>query len=268
MPSLGLRLALSIQVGPRGDSMGGLYQLAAPEGMTLSRNVSTPNTHLDIAAGRVILDGVSARYMLISGSSFTKRIDQTWVAGTGNGGRFSGTLGPNQTWHVFAMRNESSGTAPIGTVDFGFDSSPVGANRPVGWSVRRIGSWLLDNANNLRDIIQTGNWFTHRARLADSLTSISIGSALYSLNIPTGLKLLTLAAISAQASGSFDLIITDPDGTDSTVGPEAFSTASNWARFRSLYLTNTSRQIRVRVVATALSNLELSTIGWFDDRSV
>ena len=135
--------------------------LGTIEGLRISRDGTNPNTHLSIAAGAAtIFDSTNSvvRFARQTSSAFVKRVDQAWAIGSGNGGRFSGSLSANQAWHVFIMRRNSDGL-----VDIGLSTSSAGSDAPAGWSVRRIGSWLLDGSSNLRNIYQTGNIFTHNA---------------------------------------------------------------------------------------------------------
>ena len=81
--------------------------LSPPEDLTISRNVASPGTHLDISPGRVLVPSPTSRNMAINTSTWTKRIDQAWASGTGNGGRFSGSVANGQTWHIFLIRNIS-----------------------------------------------------------------------------------------------------------------------------------------------------------------
>lgn len=77
-------------------------------GLLCTNNSGTPLKKIDIAAGR-IMDTFDT-YMLKNSASFTKDMNSTWVAGTGNGGISDddgGTLA-NSTWYGLWMLGKST----------------------------------------------------------------------------------------------------------------------------------------------------------------
>ena len=76
--------------------------------LTLSNDVTNPNYVVDIAPGRVSDDADATMLQLIAG--MTKRLDESWAAGTGNGGCDASSKGPTQTWHCYLIGR--TGMAP------------------------------------------------------------------------------------------------------------------------------------------------------------
>ncbi len=109
----------------------------------ISNYTSDLSHDIEFSAGTVV---DSTGLVPISASYRRKRIDATWSAGSGSGGRFSGvSLAASMTLHCFVIIRDSDGY-----VDAGFDSSPVATNRPSGYTAyRRIGSIVLDDESNI-----------------------------------------------------------------------------------------------------------------------
>lgn len=79
-------------------------------------------------------------------AAITKRIDASWVVGTGNGGFFPGGAVANNTlYHFFVIFSEERQI-----VDAGWDTDDEAANRPAGYtSGRRLASMTTDGSANL-----------------------------------------------------------------------------------------------------------------------
>lgn len=221
---------------------------------------------------------IGGRYIASLASALTKQLDAVWTAGNNAGGRFSGVALANQTYHLFALYNPSTGA-----VDAGFDSSVVAANRPAGWAARRVGSIIRASAA-IVPFRQYGNYFELGTVAPDISVQVPTGGALYGVTVPTGLSVqvrgilspgwaesnLTLA-ISAQSPSQTPLIpalhpasasfVGMAGGRELSNGTSAYATASEL-----LIMTNTSGQIYLRrtgtYTATSASNWQ--TLGWFD----
>jgi hypothetical protein len=253
--------------------------LGQPEGLTLSRNATNPTTHIDIAAGRAVLEYSSNRYICIRSSSYTKRLDATWASGNGNGGRFSGSLAANTWYHVFLMRNLT------GSIEFGFDTSVTGANKPTGWQVRRIGSVRTDGSSQIIDFVQVGNVFYWASEREDVRTAIGTTATLYTLSVPIGINIEAIVRIASgnPASGNAaGILLSSPlisDQAPSRLGGGPASvecgfsnTVGNPIEFEQsateTLLTNSSAQIRARSTYSGSysNNPRIGTIGWYDPR--
>ncbi len=81
-----------------------------------------------------------------------------WTAGDG-GGAFmpAGVVGANQTLHYVVFTKNDDGA-----VEWGLDTSPVGANTPSGYTFqRRIGSLVTTSGGNLPLMVQRGDLFQY-----------------------------------------------------------------------------------------------------------
>lgn len=109
-------------------------------------------------------DSTDAVNMVLA-SAMTKRIDATWVAGTGNGGLSSSLTAPaNNTWYyVFLI-------VVGGSVDVGFDTSITAANLVADHSAtsfRLIGARLTDGSANLLPGRRVDDWFLYTTPIVD-----------------------------------------------------------------------------------------------------
>jgi hypothetical protein len=246
------------------------------EGLTLSRNSANPGTRIDIAPGRAVVERSSGRFVAITTGTITKRLDAAWVTGSGNGGRFSGTVGANQWWYVFQMANLS------GSVEYGFDTSPTGANKPTGWSVRRIGAIRTDASGNIRDFVQNGNKFYWASEIEDFRGAIGTTAALYTISVPPGIgveAIVRLAAGLPTAGNTNAILLSSPLVSDQVPGrlgsgsatAESVLYTGNFPEYTQSaveQIFTTTGQIRARASFGSYSNNpRIATIGWIDTRS-
>ena len=124
-------------------------------GMQLSNDTDAEHD-ISISAG-TCRDNDNSASMTFS-SAMVKRIDASWVAGTGNGGLASSlTLAANTWYHVFVI-------LVGGTADAGFDTSTTAANLVTDHSAtdyRRIGSVRTDASKNILNFKQWGDEFRY-----------------------------------------------------------------------------------------------------------
>jgi len=237
---------------------GGTVQLlgdepiGSPEGLTLSYLTTSAIT---IGAGRAGTATAGNRAIAVRSSSGTKNVSVLWIEGTGNG-RFAGAaaVGANQTWHVFIIRNTTTGV-----VDAGFDSSVTGANIPSGWVGRIIGSFMTDNASNIRNFVQTGDrfdWVDWVQSFSSSNTPTAT-SNLVTLTVPTGINAIAIGR--AYLNTATFVYASSP----STNGDAIMGSVGAIALFE--IPTNTSGQIRYyALVANATS--DIATRGFIHPR--
>lgn len=130
---------------------------------TLSNSTVDAAHDIDFSAG-IILDSTGEVPMEVA--AMTKRIDATWAAGDGAGGRV-GSMGQRFTFHCFVIAKED------GTTDFGFDndlsaSVLMAAAAPTGFVYHKyIGSIILDEAQDIRAFYQRGDTFSWVTPLDD-----------------------------------------------------------------------------------------------------
>jgi len=212
--------------------------------MTLTLGVGSLIT---IASGRAVIAGSGSRAIAVLGSSLPKFLTpvSVWAAGSNAGGRFAGTIAANQTWHVFVIRNTTTGA-----VDAGFDLSVSGANIPSGWVGRIIGSIMTDGSSNIRNFVQTGDRFDW----VDPVVSFNgvtptITTNLVTLAVPAGLVVRAIGRFFLDTTSTF-VFASSP-----SVNADIFITTINTAASFEIP-TNGAGQIKHYVtVASAVSNI-------------
>lgn len=258
------------------DTLGYMYlPLGEPEGLTLSRNASNSNTQIDIAFGRCVLQAPTGRFVVLLSNPLTIRLDTLWSAG---GNRFSSSVTINQWWHVFIMRNDSTGA-----ISGGFDTDINGTNKPAGWSVRRIGAIRTDASSNIRAFTQVRNTFYWNTESVDFNSAIPTTATLYTISTPPGyyFEAIVRLASGLPTTGNANVIllssplISDQAPSRLGTGPASTETAYVMAttEFESSVveriLTDTLSRIRARAsFGTYQYNPRIATIGWVDSRGV
>jgi hypothetical protein len=246
------------------------------DGLNLSNNASDANNDIDIAAGEAKATNTSG--VLINSSTMVKRLDASWAVGTNQGGLFSGSKAVSTWYHVFMIEKDSDGT-----IDFGFDTSIIAANRPAGYTAyRRLGSVQTDGSGNIRGFIQFADLFLWKTPTTDVVgVSFNATSVLQALTVPPDVRVL--AKIKAWAHDTSNdeayALFTTPDCDDiaiisggsysntgfPTFGLETTDTFTAEAMWQGDVLTNTSKQIRY-VGSSFTTSLSIDTVGWTDFR--
>ena len=227
---------------------------------------------IDTTAGNFkFADGTGAANI----GAFTKRIDATWAAGTGNGGMNDAeSVGNNTTYHYFAISN-AAGTI----VDFGFDTSITAANLVADTAViaalgagakyERQCSVITDGSANIIGFFQVGTRFVLKDRVL--LTDNSPGTAgkLVAMTTPLGIEVLGNFMATAYSSSAHYLIVTAEEETNSAATSTNLTVAVNTGveprgtpHFETK--TNTSSQIRYRCSAATVTSFRIWTLGWED----
>jgi hypothetical protein len=113
-------------------------------GLTLSNDVSTPNTVYDISLGEARADDNSAN---LTAAAFTKST-AAWTAGSGSGSLDTGSLTNNTAYHIFIIRRPDTGI-----VDYLMSLSATAPTMPTNYTQkRRIGSLRTASAVDLTAI--------------------------------------------------------------------------------------------------------------------
>ena len=239
-----------------------LSPVGSPEGLQLVYTGTGLTFPINIATGRAVIPGTNRAIAVLS-SVLSKQVNSAWAAGNGVGGKFAGTISANQTWHVFIIRNTTTGA-----VDAGFDLSVTGANIPSGWVGRIIGSFMIDGAGtNVRPFVQNGDLFQWTTVVQDfnsvSATPTST-SNLLTLTVPSGLSVVAFGRIGTYNTASSSAIYAASPG----ITPDAVvfaNTANSLMIGRFEFATNTSAQIRF-YAETAASFGQLFTWGFIHPR--
>src|SRR5216684_1316578 len=160
--------------------------LAAPRGLlaglTLSNDVTLPNTVLDVSAGQCV---DSTNTLVINLGAFTKSTAGAWTAGTGNNGMGNGLTIANSTWyHPMAIIKG-------GLPDMYFDTDPGAANKPAGTTAfRRLGSFLTDGAAHIIAFLQFGDYFEWFTAVQDQNTTLGTIGTNFVVSAPLGVRTL------------------------------------------------------------------------------
>ncbi len=236
--------------------------------ITIANNGSDANNDIDFSAGVFQFSDGSGQAVA---SALTKRLDASWVAGTNQGGLFTGSEASNTWYHCFAIYNPTTLAS-----DFGFDTSITAANIPSGFTkYKRVGSIRNDGSSNILPFTQVKDTFLLTTPIADVATTQTLNSeTLRTLTTPLGvntISLLTFYLRSTGASAACGAKCYSPYNTSSTLGVQDYQLyAATGVTEQGCYvqaLTNTSSQVKTN--ATTISNSPTATItiytnGWID----
>jgi len=196
----------------------------------------------------------------------------TWKASNGNAinGYAGGTTLPNSsTIHVFVC-NGGSGT---GT----FASTSLTPTFPTGYNTyyRRIGSFNTNSSGAPLPYTSieingggTINWLGTEINDVNA-TGTTANRTLYSLSVPTGIKVSPLVRVYSTSSSFGHYLVSSPDEPDSAPSTTAFPYVDGSGGYETTYsggtlTTNTSGQIGMRMVGSY--NISCATRGWIDFR--
>jgi hypothetical protein len=243
-------------------------------GLTIENNGGSPFDTLDINIGRCRSSDNTSD--LVLSALMTKYANTAWNQGTNAGGLDSGSLGANQTWHVYVISN-------LTVVDVIFSQNGISPTLPSGYSLyRRIGSFTTNASSQVRAFSQIGNRFMYTGRPVASQTGVAlgVGGNLISLNgIPNDLVVKPIIAsqiTSAVAWAFYESISTYPSTDIPGINNTAASTYLRQGQAASMVgayvlevYTNTVRQIGIDVsaaISAGASGLYIDVYGWYDDR--
>lgn len=238
---------------------------------TLANNPTNPNTQIDFGTGFC--------YDLVTGSkiintAITKKLDATFVAGTGNGGLDTGTKAINTWYHCFSIAKED------GTSDFLFSTNVSSPTMPSGYIYkRRIGSIKTAGNGNILGFYQNGDRFSWKIPVRDvfyaqASNSLPTTALLKTMSAPFGVETVVMIYALLFSNGvAINGYISSPNITDcdsSELG--AFnlcsSTPGGYQQNGSANLfieTNTSSQIRFRFTSSNCG-FYTNTQGYIDKR--
>lgn len=237
-------------------------------GLQISNNGTDSDHDIDIAVGECRATGHDAN--LVISSATTKRIDASWVTGSGNGGMASAvSLTADTTYHLFLVDDGA------GTTDAGFDTSLTATNllSDTGGSFyRRIGSVITDGTSNILAFSQHGDEFL----LADppldvNSASVTTTASLHGLTVPTGIKVRSITNLRIATTDGFvyasspDANDEAPSGTAAPLATAARSSSINESQGGLVIRTDTSGQIRLRSTIVGGVDTWAATLGWLDD---
>lgn len=241
--------------------IGGTFQLPAKY-RTQGALTATTNT-VTIAPGTWRSSGDETNLVLAAPLTKNLQTSGAWAAGTGNNGLFSGAAALSTWYHVFAIRNTTTGA-----VDAGFDTSVTAANIPSGWvAYRRIGAVFNQAAGGIRPFFQVGSLFRYPLPV-NNLNNNSLGApGLVTVSTPLGVRCMAnLGAVLGTQSGFADAFIFATDETDRST--DAFANLFGGVGLISAasvhVLTSTASQVFMRGIGSIPSGAYLNTIAYTD----
>jgi hypothetical protein len=235
-------------------------------GLILSNAVGDPTNDITVAVGEC-RDIDDTEDMVLS-SAITKRADAAWTVGTNQGGMDTGTFTTNVSYHLWLIKNTSSGV-----VDVLFSASATAPTMPAGYTKkRRLGSFHSSFPVAIPLFHQYGDLFVFdEPGTVDTLGDITAGQTLTLLPVPSGVVLtvdLTVAITSPTAACR--LLYTSLAAANinpTTDYANALSTAAGalGVGFAKV-VTNTSRQIRQRSSGATDTSASTHIVSWTDTR--
>jgi hypothetical protein len=237
--------------------------------ITLSNNISSPNTDIDFSSGVFQFADGSGKAAV---SALTKKLNANWVAGTNQGGLDTGSKA-NSTWyHCYGIYNPTTLTS-----DFLFSTgATTPTTLPSGYTkFKRVGSVKTNGSGNIIGFLQSGFYFFLKSPVLEFSDSSTTTAALVTLTTPLGIKAISILSTTAgTAPGSTKIVrIFSPDATDAT--PDASNTNGGYIQTSGsttdVYLgsgnilvpTNTSSQVYHR--ASVSTSITINTQGWIDN---
>jgi hypothetical protein len=241
-------------------------------GLKVSNNATDAANDIDIATGECRSDDDTEDMVL--GTALTKRLDAAWVAGTNQGGRDTGTLTDLTSWHLYLIKNPTTGV-----VDALFTQTLGAPTMPSGFTVkRRLFSFTYRassgvNWGGIWPFKQLpGDYFQSQLPTLEATATVAFGLefTVTLTAIPVGLKLRAIVhGRCNSAAGPTQLALWDVDVTNgnSPVG-HCFSGAANQnSAVEAQVFCNTSAQIRAKVGGgSGTTGYYICTLGFFDTR--
>jgi hypothetical protein len=231
---------------------GGRLPFCQKQGLVISNNGSDANNDIDVAVGK--MRDSSDTVDLELSSALTKRLDASFVAGTNQGGLFSGSKA-NSTWyHVFLIRKDSDRS-----MDVGFDTSVTAANKPAGYTYRRrIGAVRTNSSGNILGFYEYAGRFMWIAASTDLSGGTQTSPTAFTVLTPLGVKTKVIGAAQVDGNGK-TLNIYDPDYAPTGVFT-LYATASSVLSGYMEAFSNSSSQLRY--VVSSGGTVYWYTYGW------
>lgn len=234
-------------------------------GLYIANNATDSEHDIDFSVGRC-RDAADTIAIPLP-SALSKRIDGTWVAGSGNGGLAANVSLSADTWYACHVIQDANGT-----VDAGFDNSSTATNLLTGSSYtkyRRVGWVKTDSSSNILGFHRVDDeYFWDSVSALDHNGTASNTSQNITLNAPPQVSMVN---INLFASGDVDLLITNPAADDvvssTTAAPlgSLFSPSSVAVTGGNRWVSaNATPAIRVRNPVSM--TLRIATVGWRDKR--
>jgi len=254
-----------------GLSVQAIVGLAAPKllsGLEITNSAGDPVNDVGFGTG-YCRDSTNVVTMVAS-VAMTKRLDASWAAGTGQGGRMSAAALADGTYHCFAIMSDADNS-----VDFGFDVSPTAPTLPTGYTFFRKLWSVVREAGALVLFDKRGSKFFRRVpSLSYNVTNPGISGVLVPLDVPKGIiveAMFSNRLSDASVTAATWMLITGPAQTDSVPSSSIFSnglpnsTGIITSFVEGSRFTDVNGQIRFRLDrSNANIAVRLVTNGWVE----
>lgn len=237
-----------------------------PKQITIENDSGDTDHDILFNAGNFNFDDGSGQAVL--SSNLIKQIDATWVAGSNQGGLFSGTVLANSTYHMFIISNNDGSL-----VDAGFSTSINAADIPTGYTKkRRIASLVTDASSNIRTGEYTFNKngsysFSYTNPIIDffgTITSTSfIGQTLSIPNIDVTVSFLAQIISTISPGNTRNLYIKSPFQSNTQIDVARSNINFSTSNYCQFIAQNSQIDVRVNVGNTNSTSIE--TLGWIDN---
>ncbi|MEW9535716.1 hypothetical protein MRBLRC7O_000926 [Agrobacterium radiobacter] len=229
-------------------------------GMTTSNNGSWG---IDIAAGVYKVGNQSTANV----ATFSKNLNTVWAAGSGNGGRDTATaVVANGTYHLFALRNNSSGA-----FDAVFSPSTT-PTVPSGYTlIGRIGSYVVNSGNTAIvpfTQVLSDFYVINVDAMAFTVSQVeALNTTTAGCPCPSGVSMeMKATARIVNSAGNTDVRFADASGF--SIGGawdmQGTTNAAITVYMAGKLKTDTSRRVRVFVSISGTATVTLTFGGWRD----
>jgi len=234
-------------------------------GCALSNNATDAAHDINISVGRRCNGDGSANMVLAS--AMTKRIDAAWTAGTNQGGLDTGTVAAGTWYHVFLIKNTTSGAVDV------LMSASLSPTMPTGYTKkRRLGSILTDGSADILAFTQFNDTFLLSVPVVGSDFAVSGTAESRIVATPLGVRCSPILNASVNSTASTGVIHVyspaqgEPSGdSGAIISYDATHPGPLNIQITGLY-TNLSSQIMVKANPDLVFFFTLTTVGWVDDR--
>ncbi|WP_164635056.1 hypothetical protein [Rhodopseudomonas sp. BR0G17] len=168
-------------------------------GLIWSRNAANPSTRIDITAGKARSSDDTLSIIL---PAMTKRIDATFVAGSGNGGLDTGAVAANSGYYLWAIARSDQAAA----ADVLISLSATAPSLPTSWDKKRLLGYVATDASAaIIDflVFEGGDCVLFNAMLPLSLNSSNLPNGTWTtFSVPVPAKAEAVLGASIQNSSS------------------------------------------------------------------
>lgn len=202
----------------------------------------------------------------------TAKTTSAWAVGTAAGGLDTGSIAANTTYHWYVIKRPDTGV-----VDITYSLNASAPTLPTNYTIsRRIGSMPTNGSSQWTNFKQYEDSFYLQTPVTDSTTSPGTTDTLFTLSVPTGIRVKPMVHLAhgTSASGESSTRSRVPDlqttetGVGSTVGTSVGLTTNvtrgTYPMNMDLW-TNTSAQINI-IASIAQTVWAVRTYGWVDTR--